>query len=211
MRKIVCVLICLLCLSGCGGTPPEEETEDLRAPYQNMTGCQMEGEVTCGIGSPDVLTYTLSCTYDPEGESVVQVLAPETAAGVEAVLTGETLALRYADSCLDAGTFHGISPAACFPRLADALHSGWLLEQNVESVDGEDCLRLCLDQSTSDGGKVLSTVWLRLSDGLPVQGTIGVEDEIILSAVFTHFEFCDTMDSSSPDADGSPSEQPDVS
>ena len=113
-----------------------------------MTGCKMEAAVTCGTGSEDALTFTLSCDYAPEGETTVEVLSPDTVAGVKAVLTGDQLKLQYEDLCLDAGTLSDeeVSPLMCPARLMSALRSGWLLEQNEEKVGEIPCLRLCMNR-----------------------------------------------------------------
>ena len=75
----------------------------------------------------------------------------------------------------------------------DALRSGWLLEENREDWKEEPCLRLTVDQTGQNGGKILSTLWLREADLAPVRGEISVDGEIILTAEFTDFTFCDTI------------------
>lgn len=56
------------------------------------------------------------------------------------------------------------------------------------------CLRLTVDQSGVQDGKILSTIWLRQDDGTPLRGEIAVDDEIILTAEFTSFAFYDTIE-----------------
>ena len=188
----MCVPMIALCLlTGCGGEAPEVS---LRDDYLTMTGCRMEAEVTCGGETETV--FTLRCDYVPEGDTTVEVLAPETAAGVKAILRGEDLTLEYEDVCLPAGTLsaQAISPAACLPRLMSALREGWLLEENRERWGDTDCLRLTLDQTGQEEGKILSTLWLDLADGTPLRGESAVDGEIILTAEFTSFAFCDTID-----------------
>ena len=199
MRKWMCVPMMTLCLllAGCGGAGGEAgpDAASLRRPYADMAGCEMTAEVAWSdgeqLGQAEVL-----CTYVPGGETTVEVLSPETIAGVRAVITGEELSLEYEDLCLGAGTLSSqeVSPLACLPRLMSALRDGWLLEENTEDWNGTPCLRLTVDQSGPQDGKILSTVWLRTEDGTPVRGEIAVEDEIILTADFTEFLFYDTMD-----------------
>ena len=138
----------------------------------------------------------LRCEYFPDGESTVEVLSPETIAGVKAVFTDSDWRLEYERDSLNAGTLSGeaLSPAVCLPRLMNALRDGWLLEENQEQWGEIPCLRLSLDQSGTDGGKIVSTVWLRTEDGTPLRGEIAVGGENILTAEFTKFAFCDTMD-----------------
>lgn len=200
MRKWMCVPMMTLCLllAGCaGGTGAGEEADAaaLRAPYANMTGCEMEAEIVWSEGDQE-WRAEVRCEYVPDGETTVEVLSPETIAGVRAVITGEELSLEYEDLCLGAGTLstQQVSPMACLPRLMSALRDGWLLEENREDWNDVPCLRLTVDQSGPQDGKILSTVWLNTADGTPVRGEIAVDGEIILTAEFTSFSFYDTME-----------------
>lgn len=194
--KCVPMMTLVLLLAACaGGGNGEETTADLRDRYHDMTGCTMEAEVSCdqeGLAWEAVLR----CEYVPGGESTVEVLSPETIAGVKAVLSDTDWRLEYAGDSLNAGTLGGeeeISPAACLPRLMSALRDGWLLEENQEDWNSVPCLRLTVDQSGVKDGKILSTLWLSQESGTPVRGEIAVDGEIILTADFTSFAFYDTI------------------
>ena len=199
MRKWKCVpmmTLLLLLLPACGGGAAGEETEaaDLRDLYHDCAGCAMEAVVSC---EQEGLAWeaALRCEYVPGGESTVEVLAPETVAGVKAVLDEASWRLEYEGDVLNAGTLseEAVSPAVCLPRLMNALRDGWLLEENEEEWNGIPCLRLAVDQSGAQNGKILSTLWLKLEDGTPLRGEIAVEGEIILTADFTSFTFYDTI------------------
>ena len=196
MRKRMCVPMIALCLllTACGGAG-EKEAADLRDLYHDMSGCSMEAQVTCDQQGAE-WTAELRCEYVPEGESTVEVLSPETIAGVKAVLRDTDWYLEYEGKSLDAGTLsrEEISPAVCLPRLMNALRNGWLLEENKEAWGEVPCLRLTVDQSGTQNGKILSTVWLRQENGTPLRGEIAVDGEIILTAEFTAFTFYDTID-----------------
>lgn len=198
MRLWKCVPMITLCLAlaACAGRaePKPDSAAVLRDPYHDMTGCVMEAEVLCGGGEAET-RFTLGCDYVPGGESTVDVLAPETVAGVKAKLYGTELRLEYEDLCLNAGTLsdEDLSPAACLPQLMGALRDGWLLEENEEIWNDVPCLRIAVDQTGPKDGKIVSTVWLRQDDGKPLRGEIAVDGEIILTAEFTRFEFYDTL------------------
>lgn len=189
-------MMALILLTGCGGTGETVETADMRQPYHDMAGCQMEALVAC---EQEGLLWEaeLSCQYIPGGETAVEVLSPETIAGVRAVLSDTDWHLEYQGDCLNAGALSAqeISPAFCLPRLMNALRDGWLLEENDEDWGDVSCRRITVDQSGLQDGKILSTVWLRLDDGTPLRGEISVEGEIILTADFTSFSFYDTINS----------------
>ena len=195
MRKKIYVPMIALCLllTSCSDAG-EESSASLRDRYREMSGCTMEAAIVCDQEGME-WEASLRCEYVPGGESVVEVLAPETIAGVKAVISDSDWSLEYEGECLDAGAIssEGISPAACLPRLMNALRDGWLLEENEESWNEVPCLRLCVDQSGTQNGKIVSTIWLRQDDGMPLRGEISVDGEIILTAEFTSFAFYDTI------------------
>ena len=190
MRHWMCVpmMTLLLLLTACGGTG--EETADLRDRYHDMTGCSMEAAVSCDQGGL-AWEAVLRCDYIPGGESTVEVLSPETIAGVKAVLSDSDWHLEYQGDSLDAGVLseEAVSPAVCLPRLMNALRDGWLLEENPEEWNGVPCTRIAVDQTGTKNGKLISTIWLRQEDGIPLRGEIAVEDTVILTAEFQSFAF----------------------
>ena len=195
MRKKIYVPMIALCLllTSCSDAG-EESSASLRDRSHEMSGCTMEAAIVCDQEGME-WEASLRCEYVPGGESVVEVLAPETIAGVKAVISDSDWSLEYEGECLNAGAIssEGISPAACLPRLMNALRDGWLLEKNEESWNEVPCLRLCVDQSGTQNGKIVSTIWLRQDDGVPLRGEISVDGEIILTAEFTSFAFYDTI------------------
>ena len=197
MRKWYCVPMITLCilLIGCRSEEQKEpEAKLAQQRYQSMSGGVMEAVVSSGIGCEEDAVFRLHCEYVPEGASRVEVLEPETVAGVCAIIDSGQLTVTYEDLCLPAGTLsrERISPAACLPWLMDSLRDGWLLEQSDEELNGTPCLRLCLDES-DDGASMESTLWLRKEDYTPLRGEISVDGEIILTAEFTNFQFCDII------------------
>ena len=197
MRKGICVpMIMLLLLTACGETE-HESGETARRNYQEMSGCTMEATVRCDQENLE-WEALLKCEYVPDGESTVEVLAPETIAGVRVVFSDADWRLEYDEVSLNVGTLSSekLSPAVCLPRLMDALREGWLLEENEEAWGEIPCWRISLDQSGGQGKKIISTLWLCVEDGTPLRGEIAVDGEIILTAEFTKFAFYDTIESS---------------
>ena len=196
MRKWVYVpmIALFLLLTSCGGIG-ETESINLRSRYQEMGGCSMEAVVSCDQSGME-WEAVLRCHYIPGDESTVEVLEPETIAGVRAVFSDSDWRIMYDDNCLNAGAISDekLSPALCLPRLMSALRDGWLLEENQENWQEVPCVRMMLDQSGTQGGKILSTIWLRQDDGTPLRGEIAVDGEIILTAEFTDFAFYDTIE-----------------
>ena len=196
MRKWLCVpMMMALLLSGCGAGETKETTADtLRGLYREMSGCTMEALVRC---DQEGLEWegSLACQYLPGGESTVEVLAPEEIAGVKAVVREEDWSLAYEGEILNTlpVTEEELSGAVCLPRLMDALRDGWLLEVGRETWAEKDCLRLRLDQTGQGEGKIISVLWLDVSDGTPVYGEVALEETTLFTVEFTAFSFCDIM------------------
>ena len=196
MRKWLCVpMMMALLLSGCGAGETKETTADtLRGLYREMSGCTMEALVRC---DQEGLEWegSLACQYLPGGESTVEVLAPEEIAGVKAVVREEDWSLAYEGEILNTlpVTEEELSGAVCLPWLMDALREGSLLEEGRESWAEKDCLRLRLDQTGQGEGKIISVLWLDVSDGTPVYGEVALEETTLFTVEFTAFSFCDIM------------------
>ncbi|MDD5932237.1 MAG: hypothetical protein PUC45_07295 [Oscillospiraceae bacterium] len=193
MRKGLCVpmMALVLLLAGCGAG----EKEDPRAAYQEMAGCTMEATVRCDQEGLD-WEGTLRCDYVPGGQSTVEVVAPELLAGVKAIISDRDWSLSYEGETLNIAPLseEELSPAVCLPRLMDALRSGWLLEENRETWNGEACIRLLVDQSGASGGKVVSAFWLREEDAVPLHAELAVGEETVFTVEFTEFDFDDTIE-----------------
>lgn len=190
-RGVPMIALCLLLCGGCGEQEAETDPRDI---YQTMTGCEMTAVVTCEQSGLE-WSAVLTCTYVPDGESTVEVAEPLELAGVRAVIRETDWSLEYGALCLDAGPLSSedISPAAALPRMLNALRDGWLLEQDRETWGEVPCVRLALDQTGSAGGSVVTTLWLRETDDTPLRGEISVNGEMILTAEFTRFVFCDKI------------------
>lgn len=196
MRRWLCVpMMMALLLSGCGAGETKETTADtLRQLYREMSGCTMEAVVRCDQKGLE-WEGSLACQYLPGGESTVEVLAPEEIAGVKAIVREEDWSLAYEGEILNTlpVTEEELSPAVCLPRLMDALREGWLLEEGRETWAEKDCLRLRLDQTGQGEGKIISVLWLDVSDGTPVYGEVALEETTLFTVEFTAFSFCDIM------------------
>ena len=154
MRKGICVPMMTLCLMLCSCGAKEAEPESVQSRYQEMAGCTMEAEICCDQKGTE-WEAVLRCDYIPGENSTVEVLLPETIAGIRAVFDDTEWCLEYEDAVLDIGTLseEKISPALCLPLLMDALREGWILEENTEDWNGVPCLRVTMDQS-GDHGKI---------------------------------------------------------
>ena len=167
MRKRMCVPMMTLCLllAGCAGGGGGEKTADaaaLRAPYMNMTGCTMEAAVTWSEGEQLWETEVL-CEYVPGGETTVEVLSPETIAGVRAVLSDGETALVYAPQMLEFASYDSLQHVILGPWMEGKLKFPCALKPGDELWPQA----VCLYQEIWQASKIREAgPYLRLKAGL---------------------------------------------
>lgn len=182
------IAMCVL-LGGCSGEQTATTQQETLAFYTQMTSASMEAVVT-SEGDYLISTFTLHCDYQPQGETVVEVLEPETMAGVRVVCNAGQWVLEYDDMVFNVGTLssQGVSPLACMPLLLEALSQGWMLAQSSQTYQGQACDCLTMDYSDETLSDVTVTAWLSQDTGAPVGAEIAVDGQRILQVLFTSFE-----------------------
>ncbi len=197
MRRFLCIPLVSLCvlLSGCSEKETQYNTQQVLDLYTQMTGATMEAEVVCQ-GDSLVSNFTLRCDYQAQGETMVEVLSPDTMAGVRGVLTGGEWVLEYEDKVFNVGALssQAVSPLACIPLLMEGMRQGWVLEQSQETYQNTGCVRLSMDYDDQNFDDITVTVWLSMETGAPVGGEVLVEGQQILQVAFTFFEMYGTIE-----------------
>lgn len=182
MKRTLTGLLCALLLCGCGG----QEMMTVQEQYRTVVTAELEAEVVSRMDTGDS-AYTLHCTYDPAGQSVTTVTAPEKLAGLTAVLVGGELAVRSGDTLLPTGAATDICPANCLPYLMEALAEGYMTEESRETLEGVDCLRLTLDTTGRSGERVLCAVWLEEQTLIPRYAEFSQNEQVVLTAELLSF------------------------
>jgi len=105
--------LCLLCACGGKEQNPLQAPMDFRAGLLARGGCAFELAARCEAGDR-LWELELACELDAEGNGSVTVLAPESIAGIRAVLEGGKGSLRYGELSLGLGKLPGteLAPAA---------------------------------------------------------------------------------------------------
>lgn len=190
----------------CGCKEQAEET-DIRAAYREMSGCELTMKVVCGEAQPGVGCHA-AMPLRPGGRehgggdgAAGAGRGPGSAsggglvAGIQQSVPEHRPSQRGANfPCHGAGT-----DAQCF---AGGVAAGGKHRERQDIP----CVRLALEQTGSGGGDIVTTIWLRQTDGTPVFGEIAVEGETILTAEFTSFSFCDIINETGTEQAGLPRE-----
>ena len=140
-RTFLPALMITLLLTGCGGAVPERRLEDFRETLKAAREIDLTADVTAELEN-EAFLCTLRCTATPEQTSV-EVTAPETIAGVRALVDPDNLRIEYADVSLGVGGAAVVpSPVTALPALVQALKEGSCLRSWTEREDDRTlCVR----------------------------------------------------------------------
>ena len=183
MRRRFCFAVlmttlCLLCACGGRGNDPLQAAMDYRTALLGHGGCAFELEARADTG--DLLwELSLACALNPAGEGTVTILAPESIAGIRAVVENGGASLRYEDLALGLGTLPGteLSPAEAPGRLVRAWARAWIASAGVE---GEGVLA-CYE----DGDLAVRT-WFDAAN-TPLRAELAVDGRVYFTGEIKNF------------------------
>ena len=125
-RYLLPALMISLLLSGCGSAGVQRKIAEQNQRFAAAEALSFTADVTANLGA-EVFDCTLACAF--AGEAVtVEVLAPESVAGIRARVEDGSVALEYEGLSLGVGTagLDDITPVGAGPLLIQALRSGFL-------------------------------------------------------------------------------------
>ncbi len=175
---VLMTTLCLLC--ACGG----KETDPLRAPMDFRTrllaeqGCSFVLEARAQSGDR-LWALGLDCRLDETGDGAVTVLAPESIAGITALLRDGSRSLRYEELCLGLGTLPGteLAPAAAPGQLVRAWSEAWIASAGAD----ETGLLVCYEADP-----LQIRTWFDPA-GLPLRAEIFSEGSLCFSGEIRNF------------------------
>lgn len=187
MKKLLGYLLPLtLLLTACGGNAGADRVTEVQMLFADLQGYAAEVKIDMAR-EDETLHYTLSLTKDGDSLSV-RVLEPDALKGVTAHIDGETLALEYDGTVLDAGTLNPkVSALSCVPLLLNSFPESYVTAQSMERFGEQDTLRACFE--TDCGGEKLACTVYFSTDNVPLYAEIAENGKIILFAEFTDFTF----------------------
>lgn len=138
MRRLAFLVLAIsLVLCGCSDARRGEEMMTEFSERISLAGSiTLEAEISADVGGKD-FDFTVLYTKNAQEERV-EILSPESIAGVAAVIGQDGASLHYEDLVLAIGsiTQSGVSPMSALPLALGAIAEGSFLEVRKES-DGE--------------------------------------------------------------------------
>ncbi len=178
-RTVLFVLmISLLCLTACGGDGSGERFAAFREETA-AAAVTATAEVSADYGET-VYNFTLRCTGGG-GEYTVEVLAPESLAGIRAHIARDSSRLEFEDIILDTGdlTSDGLTPVSALPTVLAAAAEGHV--EHLWEADGFLAAEIYLSDTDT------LTLWLDSADR-PAAAEIVSDGVMVLSCRFTGWE-----------------------
>ena len=141
-------LMITLLLCGCADAAVGRKLDGMQKTLAAAQDISLTADVTANLGE-ERFSCTLQCVSAPEGFTV-EVLAPETVAGVRAKVSDDGAAIEYDDLSLGVGGLGpDVSPVTALPKLVGALRSGSTLRDWTER-EGERTLLVRESYVTDD-------------------------------------------------------------
>lgn len=180
MIAVLMMNLCLLCACGGKEKDPLQAPMDFRAELLARGGCAFELAARSEAGDR-LWELELACALDPEGRGTVTVLAPESIAGISAVLEDGKNSLRYGELSLGLGTLPGteLAPAAAPGALVRAWARDWIASAGTE--DGT------LLASYEDGALTVRTRFD--ASGVPIRAELALDGRTCFQAEIRNFEW----------------------
>ena len=183
-RWLLPALMMALLLTGCGQSAPERKIDGMRKTLAAAEEIAVTADVTANLGE-ERFSCTLRCLAAPD-QTVVEVRAPESIAGIRAIVGGDGTKLEYAGLSLGVGGWEpDAAPVTALPLLLRALRGGSTLRTWTE-WEGERTLFVRELYVTED---TTLTVWLDGATLLPAHADFTRGGETMLRCEITEFTY----------------------
>lgn len=160
MKKILCVLLVLVMMTGCTGKDQElERAMNLRAAMiaKNVS---FDAEIIADYGDQSY-TFCMNCQVDTEGKLTFTVTEPETIAGITGTVAAVGGKLTFDGTALafELMADDQLTPVSAPWVLIKTLRGGYLTSCNLEG----EYLRVAIDDSYEEDSLHLD-IWLDSQD-----------------------------------------------
>ncbi|MDR0382344.1 MAG: hypothetical protein LBH86_10190 [Oscillospiraceae bacterium] len=190
----VCARLCALAMilaltAACGRSGAIDDAEAARTLYAGLRHCSLQAVLTADFGDA-VNEFTLQFDYDRDGESAVEILAPEEVRGVRATIAEGETTLSYDGLILETGPLPGtgLTPMDALPVMLKTWGEGYVASTGREKLDDVACL-LVVYKSTAAGVEVEQRVWFETETYKPVRAETYAAGTRVIDCVFEKFSF----------------------
>lgn len=184
MRRLTLLLLCLCFLTACKGEESALSQANLfRAELLSNGGCAFTVDIQADFGQ-GIHSFTVECDSTSEGVLTMEVLSPETIAGICATVEGDTGKLQYEGLSLTFGMLADdtISPVSAPGILADC----WLSEFVLSAGKEGERYRASYEKKISGKVLLLDTYF---ENGVPISAEICYNNMRIIHMEIRDFSY----------------------
>lgn len=185
MKRVLALLLVLMTLlTGCGGSNDLDRAMDLRQKLLAGNGCSFDITVTADY-QDNLFVFGMQCSADKDGTVNFTVTEPETIAGVQGQINGESGQLHFDGQVLlfDLLTDGLVTPVSAPWLLIRTLRGGYI---GAGGKDG-DLFRFEIDDSYEENPLRLD-IWLNQTN-IPVAADILWDGRRVVSLTVENFRF----------------------
>lgn len=184
MKRVVCVFLMLLTLTGCSGETGEMNRCMALRERLLVNGCSFTGKVTADFGDK-VFSFSMQCTTDDRGTLRFTVITPEEISGIGGTIQAGKGKLAYEDTVLAFPILAEgeLTPVSAPWLLISSLRGGYLASCGTD----EDGLRVTVHDSYEEDALTLD-VWLD-EEAYPIYTEIFWHGRRVLSMEIKDFRF----------------------
>lgn len=167
----------------------EEEARQVRTEFLAAGSCSGTAEVTADYGQR-VYEFTLSFSWEKEGETVLTLTAPEELAGLTARAAQGQTRLEFDGISLDTGelTGEGLTPLELVPALMEWTQTGFMAQCVYETLGETPALRVQFrDPDMKAGTGTECTAWFARTGHALLRAELFWNGELVLSGDFSDF------------------------
>ena len=154
-----------------------------------MTAFSATAEITADYGQR-VYEYTLTVSWQKDGETVLTVVEPENIAGITARIGNGSARLEYDGASLETGLLSGdgLSPMDAVPAILEGVLTGYIAECGFEDAgEGRQLWFCCRDPEQSAGTGTEAAFWFDADSHALTRAELLSDGYTVIQCVFTDF------------------------
>lgn len=188
-RSLVCVLMITLCLGSCARTEVADTTAQIADFYAGLEHAVMQVTMKADFGDR-AIPFVLQYAFVRDGDSTVEILAPEEVRGVKAVIAAGQSRLTYEDLILETGPLSGagLTPVEALPAMLNAWQSAYVSSAGQEKLDDSPCIHVVY-KSTVSGVEIQQDAWFAADSFKPLKAETLAGGIRVIECVFDTVTF----------------------
>lgn len=188
MRRALAIFtLCVLCLTGCREEKSLlSEAIEFRADLVQAKGCSFIAELTADYGDT-VQQFTLSCTTDAQGTTLLTVLEPQSLEGISATVTDEGGTIQYDGLGMEFGL---LANGNVIPAAGPCMVVSCWTKEYIASAGQEDTYYRASYQKNFE--EKMLTVDTYFENGIPICAEVCYNNSRVLKMMISEFAFLET-------------------